>query len=258
MPPLVFTPAEAASLSLGAGLVEELWGSLYREAARAALAKLDNVLPEAQRRETAWARRSLAATRLHRADPERLAPILDRLRQAVYARRRVRMLYQSGGSAGGSTGGSTEPAWRELDPYALVFRSGWWYTAGYCHRRRAVRTFRLDRIQELSLEEATFDVPPDFDVRAYLESEYGQVPLLRARLRFAPEGVPLAHSSRALWETLEDQPDGSALGTLVAPDLPWLASTVLSFGPLLEVLDPPELRRMVAEWAQGTLALYRD
>lgn len=38
MPPLVFTPEEAAAVYLGTGLVEEVWGSLYREAAQGALA----------------------------------------------------------------------------------------------------------------------------------------------------------------------------------------------------------------------------
>src|SRR5512138_1439981 len=40
MPPLVLTPEEAVAVFLGTGIVEELWGELYREAARGALAKL--------------------------------------------------------------------------------------------------------------------------------------------------------------------------------------------------------------------------
>ena len=33
LPPLVFTPEEAVAISLGTGLVEEMWGRLYRDAA---------------------------------------------------------------------------------------------------------------------------------------------------------------------------------------------------------------------------------
>src|SRR5574342_82514 len=61
MPPLVFTLEEAVAVVLGTGLVQELWGDLYREAARGALAKLENLLPEEQVREVAWARGSLVA-----------------------------------------------------------------------------------------------------------------------------------------------------------------------------------------------------
>jgi predicted DNA-binding transcriptional regulator YafY len=67
MPPLVFTPAEAVSVALGAGLVGELWGPLYAEAAQGALAKLDNVLPDEQRREVEWAMQSLVATGVNKA-----------------------------------------------------------------------------------------------------------------------------------------------------------------------------------------------
>ena len=51
MPPLMFTPEEAVAVYLGTGLVEEMWGTLYREAAQGALAKLDNVLPTDQQQE---------------------------------------------------------------------------------------------------------------------------------------------------------------------------------------------------------------
>jgi len=51
MPPLVLTPEEVGAVSLGNGLVEDLWGDLYRQAAHAALAKLENLLPEQQRDE---------------------------------------------------------------------------------------------------------------------------------------------------------------------------------------------------------------
>ena len=62
MPPLVFTPEEAVALYLGTTLVREMWGEMYRDAAQSALAKLDNVLPDEQRHEVAWARRTLLAT----------------------------------------------------------------------------------------------------------------------------------------------------------------------------------------------------
>jgi predicted DNA-binding transcriptional regulator YafY len=75
MPPLVFTPDEAVAVYLGTSLVEEIWGQLYRDATQGALAKLDNVLPDEQRHEVAWARRTLLATGMHRADFTPLVPL---------------------------------------------------------------------------------------------------------------------------------------------------------------------------------------
>ena len=83
MPPLVFTPDEAVAVYLGTSLVEEIWGQLYRDATQGALAKLDNVLPDEQRHEVAWARRTLLATGMHRTDFTPLVPLLEKLRRAA-------------------------------------------------------------------------------------------------------------------------------------------------------------------------------
>ena len=77
MPPLVLTPEESVAVALGTGIVEELWGHLYRDQARGALAKLENLLPDEQRQEVAWARKSLIATGMHRTDLDALGEILD-------------------------------------------------------------------------------------------------------------------------------------------------------------------------------------
>lgn len=159
MPSLVFTPEEAVTVYLGTSLVEEMWGRLYRDAAQGALAKLDNVLPDQQRHEVAWARRTLLATGMHRADYVSLTPLLEKLRRATRQRRRVTMVYRGRSQP--------EPLRRDLDPYALVHRWGWWYVVGHCHLRDGLRTFRVDRIVELTLLKRTFEVPADFDVGVF-------------------------------------------------------------------------------------------
>jgi predicted DNA-binding transcriptional regulator YafY len=85
MPPLIFTPEEAVAVHLGTGLVKELWGQMYQDAAQGALAKLDNVLPDEQRHEIAWARRTLLATGMQRSDADMVAPLLESLRRAARA-----------------------------------------------------------------------------------------------------------------------------------------------------------------------------
>jgi predicted DNA-binding transcriptional regulator YafY len=248
MPPLVFSPEEAVALYLGTGLVGELWGQPYRAAAQGALAKLDNVLPDEQRQEAAWAQRSLVATGLHRASPDRLAPLLEKLRRAVRELRRVRMHYRSSGRP--------VPQERDLDPYALVYRWGWWYVVGYCHLRQGLRSFRLDRILELTLLAQVFTVPEDFDLHTYLESELQAQPQFQASLRFLPQAAPLALDNRAYWDALEEQPDGSVIVHFSAPDLDWAASTTLAYGPVVEALAPPELRQRLQEWVAAIVRLY--
>jgi predicted DNA-binding transcriptional regulator YafY len=248
IPPLIFSLEEAVAVYLGTSLVGEMWGQLYRDAAQGAMAKLENILPNEQRGEIDWARRSLVATHLHRADPGTLSPILEDLRRAAREQRQVTVVYQSAANA--------RTTKRTIDPYALIIRAGLWYLVGYCHLRGAPRTFRVDRIQKLSILDQSFQLPKDFDIHNYLESEFKEQPIVRARLRFTAEALYIATSNRLIWESMQENPDGSADVILTGPGLPWLASMALSFANLVTVLEPPELRDMVRDWAQATTNLY--
>lgn len=242
MPPLVFTPEEAVAVYLGTGLVEEMWGQLYRDAARGALAKFDNVLPDEQRHEVAWARRKLVATSFHRSDQKILAPTLEKLRRAVRERRRVQINYRGRNQ--------TEATQRPFDPYALVHRWGWWYAVGYCHLRGAQRTFRVDRILALALLDQTFSEPADFDIQTYLASSWQAQPSVHVRLYFAPEFARIALDDEGYWDSVEERDNGAVIVSFSAPDLEWAASTVLAYGGSAVVLEPEALRTWVAERAR--------
>jgi predicted DNA-binding transcriptional regulator YafY len=250
IPPLVFTPEEAVAVYLGTSLVDEVWGRLYRAAAHGALAKLDNVLPNEQRHEIAWARRTLIATGMHRGDQDAVTPILEKLRRATRERRRVQLIYRAYNQPG-----TTE---RTFDPYALVHGWGWWYIIGYCRLRQAHRSFRVDRIVDLTLLDVTFELPADFDIHAYLASNPTEQRLVKVRLRFKAEFKRLAQDNRSWWEALEEQADGSLIVTMVNPDVLWASSIVLSFGPAVEVLEPDEVKQQVIAWAQAVIDQARS
>lgn len=249
MPPLVFTPEEATAVHLGTSLVSEVWGKLYEEAAHGALAKLDNVLPEEQRQEIAWASRALIATNMRRTEQVILMPLLEKLRQATRERRRVRMRYQGRSQP--------DPVERELDVYALVYSWGWWYAVGHCHLRDATRSFRVDRMNELILLSEPFSIPAEFEVRDYLSAEPTPQLDIQITMRFQPEGVFLAEYGRSYWQSMEPQNDGSLIVTFGAQDMNYAASTIMSYGPLVEVIEPEELRYILGEWATAVAEQYK-
>lgn len=250
MPPLVFTPEEAVAVELGASLVGEMWGPLYEEAARGALAKLENVLPDEQRRQVAWARQSLVATGMHHVGHATLAVRMETLRRALRDQRRVHMTYEGRARAG--------TAQRDFDPYALVHRWGWWYVVGFCQVRQDMRTFRVDRIAELVLLDDVFERPATFDIHEYLAAEQQTQPSITVRMRFTPEAAALAIYNRAYWQTLEECADGSVEVTFAAPDLDWGVSTALPYGPLVVVLEPAELATLVKTRAAAIAARYAE
>jgi predicted DNA-binding transcriptional regulator YafY len=250
MPPLVLSNEEAVAVYLGTSLVEEMWGRLYQEAARGALAKLDNMLPDEQRHEVAWARRALVATGFHRANIDNLAPFLEKLRRAVRERRLLRMVYR--------TRSQPQPTKRELAPYALVHRWGWWYAIGFCQLRQALRSFRVDRIIELTLLDKVFKIPDDFNIKDYLAQEPYTQPTFKVRMHFVPHANAIAYDNRAYWETLEEQPDGSVMVIFATNDMEFAASTALSYSGLAVVEAPEELRRLVAERAARITEMHQS
>jgi predicted DNA-binding transcriptional regulator YafY len=122
--------------------------------------------------------------------------------------------------------------------------------------REEMRTFRVDRIDDLALTAQSFQIPDGFDIHAYLADEWKSQPQIQVTMQFAPEGAHIARYNRANWSTMDNQPDGSVLVTLTVPDLYWAASNALIYGPWVKVLEPAELQRMVAEWARTIADQY--
>jgi predicted DNA-binding transcriptional regulator YafY len=160
LPPLMFSDDEAFALSLGLRALQHLGlQDLLQDGASAGL-KLERVLPKAvaqrvrdveeaiQLEPSPWTVSTDAAT-------------LKQLAGAIRASRKVHFAYQNHQGLAST---------RAVAPYAVRHHDGRWYMVGFCQQRQALRTFRLDRIAELSLLEATFEPPENFDARGYLQA----------------------------------------------------------------------------------------
>ena len=187
-------------------------------------------------------------TGMHRASLDALTPLLEKIRRAIREQRRVLMVHRKQADQ--------QPQTREVEPYAVVYRGGWWYVVGHCRLRNALRSFRVDRIVELTLLDRTFQTPADFDIRAFLAQAFESETKVQVRMHFAPQAVHLARDLSGVWDTLEQQADGAVIVTLTMPDLQWAASTALGFGPIVTVLEPAELRQTVRAWANTIVAQY--
>jgi predicted DNA-binding transcriptional regulator YafY len=184
-------------------------------------------------------------------------PLLGPISRAVWDDRIVRATYRTkhGGRA------------RTLEPYGLVLKGGLWYLvarvdAGY-------RTYRVDRFDEVDVDDGGFERDPVFDLAAYWAEKSAEFArsLFRERItvRVSPTGV---ERMRIL---LEPAAVDEALGTVGEPDESgWVTvrlpvesleigyDDVLHLGPDAEVLDPPELRERVARAGRAMAALYGD
>src|SRR5439155_24340724 len=62
---------------------------------------------------------------------------------------------------------------REIDPYHLTYFNGGLYLVGYCHLRRAIRVFAMERIRGLDVLSRRFALPTSFDPEKYLAGALG-------------------------------------------------------------------------------------
>ena len=241
LPPLTFRTDEATMLLLGSDVMAQQFDAQYRAAARAAAAKIEAVLPERSRAEVDSARESI---RLFAPARPGEAELLQHLRGAILSRTTIRFRYTA------RNPGAAPPPFREVDPYALIHVQGAWHVTGYDHARRDTRTFRLNRIEDLTSLARTFVRPADF---AFRRQRDGDARNLTVRALFDAETARWVRESPSFFTVAEE---GSADGLLVTlavrqerDVLQWL----LSWGRHVRVLEPESLVRIIAEEAAAML-----
>jgi proteasome accessory factor B len=147
-----------------------------------------------------------------------------------------------------------------LEPYWLMFNERAWYVIGNSSKHGAVRTFKLGRFKALTPANERFRVPEGLTLETHLGNARRIMRGDRAydvRLKFSPlVGPNVAEvnwhkTQRVAWDD-----DGAVHFSATVDGLDEIVWWVLGYGPEVEVVGPPELRRRVAEMARRTLALY--
>jgi len=144
------------------------------------------------------------------------------------------------------------PVEREVEPLGVVFSERHWYFVAYCRVRQAVRTFRIDRIQDLTVLEESFASRTDFSIQDYIARD-------RSGERRKSAGIPAkiifsaAAAARAKkqvpWRIVGEETvpgEGVAL-TVQLDDYTWVINWVLSFGKEARITEPQSLRRQVLQ-----------
>ena len=148
--------------------------------------------------------------------------------------RRVRLRYSSGLS---------RETKREVDPYGVMHREGYWYAVGHCHLRGGMRLFRLDRVLEAEMIEETFARPtgldsPDAVLSAVADSSgdrWSVEVLLEARVEEVREQLPSVGLSL-------EQTEGGTLLRCSTWSLEWPARLLAGLDCSFVVRRPAELR----------------
>lgn len=242
LPPLMLTDDEALAVTLGLIVTREMGIGFSAPPVEGALAKIQRVMPETLRDRLHAVEDALTLS-IPAPDVRPSSEVVVAMSTAVQEQRRIWMRYRAY---------KQDESERELDPYGLVFREGFWYTAGFCHLRSDLRTFRLDRVVEVRIMDQTFERPADFNALDAVERSIAQTPgtwwidvTLHTTLQEARRYIPRDQANL-------EEAEGGVLLRFWAQDIDWCAWFLLRCPFPFTIHEPDELRsalRRVAERA---------
>ncbi len=243
LPPLKLTLDEAMAVVLSARLMVR-YADKYDPDLAAAFEKLEEVLP---RPLAEHVERTLDVLAQHPRDPD-FSERVHRLTRAWAERRVVTLDYEPARYGPESTARQAivrpyliEPS---LQTHAL-------YLIGWDETKDALRTFKIERIRDVALTPRTFDLPAGGGEERALRQAWDIIadqPATKVVLRFTP--TVAARVGEATWhasQRVERETDGSLIWRATVAGTIEIRLWILSWGDDVEVLEPEELRKDVAQ-----------
>ena len=154
--PLFFDSEEQTSLFHAAVFAEEA-GYYGGEALNRAISKLSNYSNQEQEIKINQHLTSLEV--ISKVNATTVESILKELEQAITSEYSVEMRYQKNASKKSND--------RVVDPYRIIYWNNKWYVIGFCHLRNEMRSFRVNRIENLKLTQNKFNRPEGFSARTF-------------------------------------------------------------------------------------------
>ena len=142
---------------------------------------------------------------------------------------------------------ATEPVEQEVYPLGMIHHRGSLYLIAWSSRRSQVRNYKVDRIDDVDIQNLQYTVPSDFDLADWLSKSFGvwrsgREDLQTIRIHFARSAARYVQEST--WhesQQLFPQSDGSVIAEFQLPDIEEILKWILSFGSSATALEPPEL-----------------
>ncbi|WP_108124092.1 helix-turn-helix transcriptional regulator [Saccharospirillum mangrovi] len=252
LPPMMFTDEETLAVALGLVAASGLGLAETEVAVASVRAKLERVMPDGLKRrvraigETTQMARAPARTEIDEG-------IFLTLTETTLAQQSVRLGYCT-------VDGETSE--REVDPYGLVFRAGYWYVSGHCHLRNDLRSFRLDRVTQVHPLPKSFLRPAQFDAAKYLADSLaglfqGQEGAWDIEVLLHTQSPSAARQLGWMGGVYVPTEDGLVVHSRTA-NLDWFATALSGLGVDFTIRKPQQLRAEVRRRAQYLLDLCAE
>lgn len=180
------------------------------------------------------------------AEPVSNLKVFDQLARAAAEGRQLLLKYRKPGSSAAEK--------RAVDPYHLANVNGDWFLFGYCHLRKAIRTFAPARIKAVKVTGKRFQRPKDFSIERALRDSFGVHSgreEFKVVIRFNELVADYIREKK--WhasQQLRELSNGGVEITLKLSSLIEVQRWILNWAGNARVIEPPELQRAVREAGQ--------
>lgn len=248
-----FSPMELMALNLAVKSQGFLEGTVFHEALEGVQQKIRNMLERYEEYLNSIEEMFITTFRPTR-DYSRAPKIIEAITTALCHKRKVKITYW--------TSSRQELTKRAINPYRLWFVNGTFYVVAFCHYRKEVRIFLLDRIKEVEITDERFTIPSDFDFSQYTskafkvlagKEEFDVVirvhPLLRPQLT-----EQKWHPS----QKIEELDNGWIKVSFRLGALDEIKTWIQGYAPFMVVEKPPELVKKVVNSFKEALKVHKS
>jgi predicted DNA-binding transcriptional regulator YafY len=134
---------------------------------------------------------------------------------------------------------------RRVEPVKLLFKDKSWYLDGFCLERMAYRTFKISRMTNIEItDESCVHLEPR-DSRLVSTADPPERDWINLNLKISHEGAYRVYDDFDE-KNIVKHDDQSFTVTTSMPTGEWIYSYLLSFGTVLEVIEPLDVRNEMA------------
>ncbi|MFA8018245.1 helix-turn-helix transcriptional regulator [Bremerella cremea] len=228
-------------------------GLPYYSSARRAATKLENSLPEHMKQQLREISSSVEIKLNPVNQPEEAHSAYQKLVDASGHRHNVRINYRSIFDG--------DVIQTKLSPYKLLFSRHSWYVIGRSSIHRAVRTFKVNRIEKIEVLDDTFEIPQNFQVDRFLRNAWHMIPEpgpdQHIIIRFDP--LVAQNVAEVQWHKTQEihwNEDGSIDFEVNVSGIREISWWILGYGSRAKVLQPESLQKLIADHARKILDNY--
>ncbi len=254
LPPVTLSHAEALALVLAARHLIDNPAFPDANAAAAASAKLEGVLPAAIQDYVEPLLQRMEVLPEPTSGREPIAGAMRGVQDALSGKNKLDVRYHSYYEKG--------PIDVVLHPYRLIHLRRGWYLLAHTEGIEEVRAYKLERMLRLRVLNTTYTIDPGFSLESYFGNAWVMMrgdKSYHVKIRFLKQVA--ANVDEVRWhktQVTSYEPDGSLIFEVDVDGVEEVSWWVLGYGDQAQVLEPPELRELIAEGAARMNAYYNS